>query len=508
MNAMDFLHFANIKNAYKPDILTCLANLSNDEVFTPPSLANEILDLLPQELFTNPNTKFLDPVCKSGVFLREIARRLMKGLETAIPDDEKRRNHIFTKQLFGIAITELTAQMSRRSVYCTKEANGKYSVCTEFKNADGNIRFVPIAHTFKNGNCIFCGASEKEYGDAVRDKLESHAYEFIHMSEQQEKEMKEMKFDVIVGNPPYQLSDGGFAASATPIYQHFVQQAKKINPRYLSMIIPSRWFAGGKGLDEFRNETLHDNRFREIIDYPNAADCFPGVEIKGGICYFLWDRDNAGDCKVTTILANKKSGPVVRPLLEESCDTFIRYNESISILSKIRKPTKNYLVSNVSSSKPFGLRTFVKADKKRKTDKQIMLYQNGGIGYIERSEVKTNEKWIDKYKVLISAAYNAGDTYPHQIIGKPILAPKGSCCTETYMVVGLFENEKEAENMISYIRTRLFRFLVMLRKPSQHATAKVYSFVPMQDFSQSWTDEKLYKKYGLRRIRQKASDCY
>jgi site-specific DNA-methyltransferase (adenine-specific) len=306
-----------------------------------------------------------------------------------------------------------------------------------------------------------------------------------------------MKFDVIIGNPPYQLSDGGFRASARPIYQLFIEQAKKLNPRYLCMIVPSRWFAGGKGLDEFRDEMLHDKRLRKIVDYPNAVDCFgAGVEIKGGACYFLWDRDNQGNCAVRTFNGNKLGKTMERPLLEDGCDTFIRYNEAISVLHKVQKNSSKYLSEQVSSSKPFGLRTYVQAEVDN-DDEKILLYQNGGVGYIERGAITKNAAWIDDYKVLLSAAYNAGDNYPHQIIGKPILAAPPSCCTETYMVIGRYGTLDYAKNLISYITTRFFRFLVMLHKPSQHLTAKVYSLVPLQDFSEPWTDEKLYKKYGL-----------
>lgn len=480
---------------YNPDVLSCIANLSNDEVFTPPSVANAMLDMLPQELFSDPDARFLDPACKSGVFLREIAKRLLVGLEEKIPDLQARVDHIFQKQLYGIAITELTSLLSRRSLYCSKYPNSKYSV-TAFPDAQGNIRYKNTPHRWVNGHCAFCGiAQTTELGKEERGKsLEAHAYEFIHTIKPED--IWKMKFDVIIGNPPYQLNDGGAGISATPIYDKFITQAKKLSPRYLVMIVPARWYAGGKGLDEFRNEMLHDTSIRQIHDFPEANDCFSGVQIKGGVCYFLWDRDHKGDVTVITHRGSETSKPMTRLLLEPGCETFIRFNEAISILHKVMSFQEPTMESIVSSRQPFGLPTTFHGDKNAKPG-DVLVYENEGMTYTSRQNITKNNEVIDKYKVFIPRAGSGSDAFPHPILGKPFVGEPNTVSSETYIFIGPFANEEICKNVMSYVSTRFLRFLAMLKKVTQSTTRSVYTLIPQQDFSHPWTDELLYAKYDL-----------
>jgi site-specific DNA-methyltransferase (adenine-specific) len=479
---------------YNPDVLSCLANLSNDEVFTSPKVVNEMLDLLPAELWSNPDVTFLDPITKSGVFLREIAKRLINGLETQIPDKQKRVNHIFTKQLFGIAITELTSLLSRRSVYCSKKANGKYSVCNVFDNEQGNIHYERMQHTWQKGKCIYCGASQEEY---ERDEtLETYAYNFIH-TENPEK-FYNMKFDVIIGNPPYQLgSDGG--TRDIPIYNKFIEQAKKINPRFLSMIIPSRWMASGLGLSEFRNVMLTDRCIRKIVDYPDSNDVFIGVEIKGGICYFLRERDNEGECEVTTIRNNEIIGPIARNLQE--FDILVRDSRALPILRKILSKKESSITDILSVDKEFGWTSNFSEFHENRINGDVPLYYirkgKRGIGWISKKNINKSVHLVDKWKVMIpKAGSDGGKKIPDLVLGKSLIANSPSVCTQSFLFFYL-ESEDEAVSLESYYHTRFFRFLVSLRKFTQDATRSTYTWVPMQKWNDLWTDEKLYKKYEL-----------
>lgn len=526
---------------HNPDVLTCIANLSNDEVFTPPEFANQMLDTLAaawadandgEDIWANPGATFLDPFTKSGVFLREIVRRLTDGLILTIPDLAERVDHILTRQVFGIGITQLTALLARRSVYCSKFANGPHSIAKSFTTEDGNIWFERTEHTwgggkrefrvnpltseeiavYTNRKCIYCGAGEGDY--ARGDDLETHAYAFIHTDDIKARIAElfgdNMQFDVIIGNPPYQLSDGGGnGSSASPIYQLFVEQAKKLDPRFLTMIVPSRWFTGGKGLDEFREAMLSDGRIRRLADYPISADVFPANGPKGGVCAFLWSRDAPGTCEVTTHFQGAKSESV-RPLLEPGADVFIRYNEGLSVLQKVAAaegagshslglPEGRRFRDLVSVRRPFGFSsTFRGRSSARSGDLRIL--QKGGIGYVAREEVRAGLGLVDTWKVFVGfAAPGTGDkdTYPHRIISTPFIGDPGTVSTETYLAIGPFDSKTEAENALAYLSCRVTRFLILLHKPSQNTTRNVYTFVPAQDWSVPWTDDLLRERYGI-----------
>ncbi len=506
-----------------PDVLSCIASLSNDEVFTPPELANKMLDAVAESwarnnsganIWANKNVRFLDPSTKSGVFLREITSRLTRGLEKEIPDIQERVDHILMNQVYGLGMTQITALLARRSVYCSKDANGEHSIAKSFKNQAGNIWFERTKHTWEGDKCRHCGGGKSVFDRS--SKVENHAYAFIHTENIKvliaQIFAKKMQFDVIIGNPPYQMDDGGHGASAVPIYNKFVEQAKALDPKYLTMIIPSRWLFGGRGLDEFRREMLSDRRIRMLHDYPDSRMVFPSVDVAGGVCYFLWDRDNPGDCNITEVENANSSSTVTRPLLENGAEVFIRNNRAIPILKKvmivetgseqIALPEDKRFDKQVSSQKPFGLRTFYRG-KSAKTEKHdLIVLQSGGRAYASRDEITAGNEMIDKWKVFTSksSAEHAGQADKNgqrKVLSLSGVIPPASVITETYVLLGVYDTEKEARNCYSYVATKFFRFLIAVRSSAQDLARSTYSFVPIQDFSMPWTDEMLYKKYKL-----------
>ena len=509
-----------------PDVLTCIANLSNDEVFTPPELANRMLDTLAEawaanhggaNLWADKTVTFLDPCTKSGVFLREITRRLTEGLAKEIPNLQKRVDHILTKQVFGIGITRITSLLARRSVYCSKRAMGEHSIAKSFKSDDGNIWFQRMEHTWKTGKCSYCGAGQSVFDRA--EALENHAYAFIHTDSIKTRLTeifgKTMQFDVIIGNPPYQLaSDGG--TRDIPIYNKFVEQAKTLEPRYLSMVIPSRWMASGLGLGEFRKAMLEDRHIRKLFDYERMDLVFPGVDFEGGICYFLWDRDNSGNCEVTTITGDETTGPMERDLNEY--DVLVRDSRGLNILKKVRKAGEPSITEILSADKEFGWTSNFDGFRPEKKSADVSLYYGRSgkrlVGGIARKDITKSPHLIDTWKVMTSAAYGERGARPAMVLGNSFIAESPSVCTQTYLFFYV-ASKKQAESLQSYLNTRFFRFLVSLRKITQHATRATYTWVPQQTWDRVWTDELLYKKYRLTKddiahieasIRPKASE--
>jgi site-specific DNA-methyltransferase (adenine-specific) len=491
-----------------PDVLTCIANLSNDEVFTPPEFANRMLDTLAEAWATNNNgkniwadksVKFLDPCTKSGVFLREITRRLTKGLDKEIPNLEIRVNHILSRQVFGIGITEITSLLARRSLYCSKHAQGEHSIAKCLASDDGNVWFKRLKHTWAGEKCMYCGASKSIFDRSA--ELETHAYAFIHTDNIKARITEifgeAMQFDVIIGNPPYQLANG--ESSDIPIYQHFVRQAKMLEPRYLSMVIPSRWMAGGKWLDDFRAEMLGDNRIRDLVDYEVMSEVFPGVDFEGGACYFLWDSGYSGKTSVTSIRGDEVIGPLLRDL--NAYDVFVRDSMAAVILDKVLMQEEKMILDMVSSQTPFGLHTnFSDFHDKPKSGDIGLHYSRPGkrkLGYINRSQVLKGEDLIDVWKLLAPAAFGERGAKPARVLGRPVIAKPGDVCTQTYLAIGPFNSKQATESFESYYYTKFFRFIISLRKITQHAGRSTYSWIPIQTWDRQWSDEMLYKKYNL-----------
>jgi len=503
-----------------PDVLTCIANLSNDEVFTPPDFANQMLDVLAANwasrnnganIWQDSSVTFLDPFTKSGVFLREITKRLVIGLVEEIPDLQERVDHILTRQVFGIGITTLTTFLARRSLYCSKFANGEHSVANGFSTEAGNIWFERVEHSWRDGRCVFCGAGQGRLGRG--QDFETYAYALIHTDDVRTRLSEifggDMQFDVIIGNPPYQIEADDSGQNVLPIYNKFVAQAKELEPRFLMMIIPARWMAGGKGLDEFRSTMLGDKRIRTLMDYPNASEAFPGVDIKGGVCYFLWDRDTKGSCAVTTFRGDEQIGPIERQL--DEYDAFVRDSRALEILRRVLDFGEPSLADMVSPRDPFGpaLSSNFKGFHTSPREGSLRLYMNQsakrGETWVEPGLVTKNQQLVGVLKVLMPKAgpgNSGGHVIPDMVLSRPVIAEPGSVCTLSHVVIGPVSSKIEAESLASYLRTRFARFMVSLRKTSQDAPRTVYTWVPQQKWDHAWTDAELFERYGINSAEQ------
>ena len=498
---------SNIYKNYNPDILETIANLSNDEVFTPPKVAREMLDMLPKEVWSNPNLTFLDPAVKTGIFLREITSRLIEGLADEIPDLQERVNHILTKQVFGIGITELTTLMSRRTLYCSMTANGAYSICTEFDNEEGNILFPDTEHDFneKTGRCEDCGANRDNYEN--EEGRENYAYSFIHKDF--EEVFGNMKFDVIIGNPPYQLGNGGGAGdSAVPIYHNFVRVAMSLDPKYISMITPSKWMRAGS-MKSFRNEMISDNKISHIVDYINEKDVFPSLQVDGGISYFLIDKAHEGKSKYIFHGLNNYKNITERYIKNDILDIVIRDNRQYSIIEKVIKE-KEISIKNIVSLTPFGFKTdlFNNSSKygnisflRKREDGYSKVFgvegRKGGAKrvykFINNEHIKEGVDSVDKYKLFFSGTGGTYSTIP----SKTIKGYPGDICTGTFLKMGDFATEEEMENCYNYSKTKFFRALFFFNRVSFGVTLGTFDLIPLQDFSKPWTDSELYAKYKL-----------
>jgi site-specific DNA-methyltransferase (adenine-specific) len=399
--------------------------------------------------------------------------------------------------VYGIAITQLTALLARRSLYCSKHAQGKHSIARSFPTDDGNIWFQRLVHPWDDGKCPYCGASQKTFDRG--EELETHAYAFIHTNDIKARVSEmfggDMQFDVIIGNPPYQLEDGGHGRSASPIYQVFVEKAKELDPRFLVMVIPSRWLGGGKGLGNFRATMLADNRIRKLVDYENAQEAFPGIDFAGGVCYFLWDRDTRGTCEVSNV--NGDTTNVSDRMLDEF-PTFIRHSAAVPIIRKVTAKYEQRMSEQVSSRKPFGLATDVRPEKSG----ELILRWEKGEGPYPRKKIDAGTEMINKWKVITSYvghdhAGNPGKDGRRKVLSKIDILPPGTICTETYLVIGSYKTKKEAANLVAYMKTQFFRFLVAQFMYSHHITKSAYELVPVLDMNVEWTDAKLAKRYGL-----------
>jgi len=496
-------------SARVPDVLQTISQLPADDVYTPPYVANLVLDSLPGHVWTDcPEYRWLDPGAKSGVFLREAFRRLMDGLVSHFPSPRERREHILRNMVFGAATTMLNGEMCRRTLYQSSDATGERiqdkelkDLVVVFSDSSGNIPYVRTEHTLDRSGkaCSICRAPS----GLIRDNRESFAYSFIHGT-YPPRGIEEMQFDVIIGNPPYQIgmedSDGNRTANITPLYNLFVERAIEMNPRFVAMITPSRWFAGGKGLSNFRDAMISDRRLKSITDFPNPREAFPTVEIKGGVSYFLWDREWDGDCTFSSLRDGEVVSTDVRDLRKYG-DVILRDSSAVEIVDRVlsSEHLKVTMKEMVSTRDPFGqsITTNFKHSREKTFKGAIPLVFNNRIGYLRPEQIERNLDWVDKWKVLIPVASDGVSRESASVLGEPIALAPGSACTQSYLIAGVFDSQIEARNCAIFLTTKFCRYLVLQKKITQHTRSAMFSFLPLLDFKSKWTDEKLFALFEL-----------
>ena len=424
-----------------------------------------------ETIFCDPDTKILEINSKSGVYPLWLACTLWKLLgHPGMSSDEEWQlwKSVLKNNLYVVCKTRMAEKITRRVLVGYRED-------------------IPV-NTVSFNNLIERIKDEKE--------LEKLIQEIKNPATYNNSSATMIDFKVIVGNPPYQLMDGGYNASATPIYNLFVNMARLISPSYLSMIMPAKWYTGGKNLDQFRKSMLTDRHIRQLMDYEDSKFVFPSVDIAGGVCYFLWDKSYDGLCSVINVRANSRILQSVRDLSQR--EAFIRHQEALAILNKVESFGEQGYSSRVSSQKPFGLRTFVKP-----TDSgDIRLRYNAGEGPFHRSDVLSKTEWIDKWKVITNRNQNehagqADKDGKKRILSTTEILPPGTICTETYIVIDTFDDEQSANNLLEYLKTKFCRFLISLVATTQSVSKESFRYVPVLDFSEHWSDEKLNKKYKL-----------
>lgn len=435
------------------------------------------------ETFANADARVLEINSKTGLYPLYVTYSIFRSRCAACSEEElddvklqQLWDTTVQENVFVICKTPMAKQITRRTLvgYRDIPVNAHY--------------FDDLINMLKN--------KPKQFVDRV-----------LKPSYWKQKGVKAMKFDAVVGNPPYQLSGGSGGSNDAPIYQYFVTAAQDLQPEYVSLIIPSRWFSGGREnlLADFRHNMLEKCGIAKMLVFPDSHEVFPSVEIKGGLCYFLSQKGYSGECEYTLVKSGT-STTIMRNL--NDFDVLIREPLLANIVKKVMVNNPRTVSEIISGDTPFGIPTNPKESKKNpitvyatpsdEHNTKLFHIENTKrkTEYVNRSAIKKNSDAIDAEKVFIPKGYGAGETFPHQILGVPEYGGSNSVCSQSYLYAA-FDSKNEAENFISYLKTKFFRALVLAVKISQDAMSKTYRFVPMQDFSKLWTDAELYAKYNL-----------